>query len=129
MRLLIAAAVLLGVSMVPHAAVAGEPQSAPPQARPRAQAPLFPALPPAVPLAPLPAPAPKFAVPPQFLPPLQSAPTLVSPVVPTRMVCGMTVVEGDAKIDPQMVQHVGTGGGLLDSKPIITVVQPSICGR
>jgi hypothetical protein len=125
MRLLIAAAALVGVSMLPHAAVAGEPQFAQPQAKPRVQAPLFPALPPATPLAPVP----KFTLPPQFAVPPQFAPTVLAPAGPTRVVCGMTVIEGDAKIDPQMVQHVGLGVGLADPKPIITVVPPSICGR
>jgi len=125
MRLLIAAAVLVGASMVPHSAVAGEPQFAQPQAKPRAQAPLFPALPPLAPLVP----APRFAVPPQFGAPLPSAPPAIAPLGPTRLVCGMTVIEGDAKIDPQMVQHFGPTGGLADTKPSITVVQPPICGR
>jgi hypothetical protein len=37
----------------------------------------------------------------------------------------MTVMQGDSKIDPGMVQKVPANG----VKPVITVIEPGICKR
>src|SRR5215831_11985756 len=111
MRAMIAATIFVGVFLVAPSAIAGGPQFAQQPAPPRVPAPLFPTLPPAAPVAPLPALTPQFALP-------------SPPMAPTRVVCGMTVIEGNAKIDQQMVIHNGSAG-TSNPKPVITVVQPS----
>jgi len=123
MRAMIAAAVFVGVCLVAPSAIAGEPQLAQQPAAPRVPAPLFPALPPTAPVPPVPAPL--FSAPPQFTVPQFLLPT--APLATTRVVCGMTVIEGDAKIDPKMVMNGPAGPG--QPKPLITVVQPPMCGR
>jgi hypothetical protein len=43
----------------------------------------------------------------------------------TVVVCGLTVMQGDAKIDGLMVHHPPANA----PKPIITVMQPAVCNR
>ena len=57
---------------------------------------------------------PQFALPPQAVR-MASIPAVV---------CGMTVMEGDSKIDPTMA-HQPTDG----SKAMITIAEPKICRR
>lgn len=49
----------------------------------------------------------------------------VNAIPTTTVVCGMTVIEGDAKVDPAMAHHPPANA----RTPIITVVQPAICNR
>ena len=65
-------------------------------------------------------------------PPRTLAPTPVLPFVAQPMArtevdqirCGMLVMQGDAAIDPRMPHKAPTG-----PKPLVTIVQPPLCGR
>jgi hypothetical protein len=66
--------------------------------------------------------------------PSVQAPVPAPPLVPLTMrqsadnqtiICGMTIVEGDAKVDTAMPHHPSTSG----PKPLIRTVQPQICHR
>ena len=58
---------------------------------------------------------------PQFIVPQQASRTARAP----KVVCGMTVMEGDSKIDPTIAHHLPKDG----SKAVITTVEPKICRR
>jgi len=58
---------------------------------------------------------------PHFILPQQQVRTTSVPAV----VCGMTVMEGDSKIDPTMAHKPPADG----SKAVITIVEPKICRR
>lgn len=48
-----------------------------------------------------------------------------APAAGAQIICGMTVMQGDSKIDPGMVQKVPANG----VKPLITAIEPGICKR
>lgn len=58
---------------------------------------------------------------PQFVVPQQALQTTNAP----KVVCGMTVIEGDSKTDPTMAHPVPKDG----SKAVMTIVEPKICRR
>jgi hypothetical protein len=69
-------------------------------------------------LAPAPPALPRATVPtPQFTSP---APQSAS----TQIVCGMTVMQGDSRIDPALAHKAP-----VETKPLITIVQPPPCKR
>lgn len=66
----------------------------------------------------LPSPSPNFA-----LPPLQPLPQNAPP--PQIVICGMTVAQGDATIDPKMPQHPPVNA----PKPSIVIVPAPACQK
>jgi len=109
MRAFVTAAALCGVFSLPASAFAADTSRRNPyQSLFMAQMPSIPASPPRAT-----SPVPQFALP-------QGA-----PAARTQIICGMTVTQGDSKIDPAMVQKVPTNG----VKPLIRVIEPGICKR
>jgi hypothetical protein len=54
---------------------------------------------------------------------LQFTPSLAPPSATATIICGMTVIRGDSKIDQAIAHRVPAN----PPKPLITVVQPQIC--